>query len=374
MKFSFDEELLTLQQKMREFCRTEIAPKAAGLDAASPDQAGAMVRGHLKALGEAGFLGVGFPEDAGGSGGDLVGATMLLQEIGGVCLSTGLAVLGSVGLCARALEQWGQKPGAESLTADLLAGRAVGGCATMETGVSLDAWDLKASGDGGVVSGEKVMVLNASLGGPLICSAVEEGRAALYLLAQGAEGMTVSAPRVLMGCRGVPVADVTMSGAPAGKLSAVNGEDPVAVLRSREHLLLAALAEGVIHGLLVNAGVYARDNKAGQKPLGRHQEISFQLAEIMLFQETARMLISRCVWMMQKGDPEAAVLASCAKCYASESAVKASRAAVQIMGCDGYTAGSYVERCYRDAKILEMLGDPTERHRMYIADNVLENN
>jgi acyl-CoA dehydrogenase len=106
--------------------------------------------------------------------------------------------------------------------------------------------------------------------------------------------------------------------------------------------------------------------------MGRHQEISFKLADSMVFQETARMLIDRCVWLLEQKDPQAPVLASAAKAFAAESAVKAASHAVQIFGQEGVCAGNRAERFYRDARLMEILGDPTEKHRMFLADRVLQ--
>ena len=122
---------------------------------------------------------------------------------------------------------------------------------------------------------------------------------------------------------------------------------------------------------MITGGVYARDHQAGGKPLARHQEISFKLADTYLYQDTVQMLIYRCLWFMAENNPEAEILASGAKLFASEAAVKAADWALQIMAQDGYCQGSQAERLYRDAKLLEILGDQTEKHRMYIADQVL---
>ena len=90
-----------------------------------------------------------------------------------------------------------------------------------------------------------------------------------------------------------------------------------------------------------------------------------------LYQDTVQMLIYRCLWFMAENNPEAEVLASSAKLFASEAAVKAADWTLQIMAQEGYCQGSEGERLLRDAKLLEILGDPTEKHRMYIADQVL---
>jgi len=209
-------------------------------------------------------------------------------------------------------------------------------------------------------------------GGVKVFPAAEGNSAGLFLVAPGEAGMEISPPQAKMSCRGVPTADVTLTDCPAVKLSGKEGARPAEEIRCHEHLLFAAVAEGMIHGSLIAAGVHARDHLAGGKPMGRHQEISFKLADSMVFQETARMLIYRCVWLLEQKDPQAPMLASAAKAFAAESAVKAANHAVQIFGQEGVCAGSRAERFYRDSRLMEILGDPTEKHRMFLADRVLQ--
>ena len=375
MDFMFSEERLRMRESMKDVCAKQIAPEAAALDQASPEASLDLIRERVQALADAGVLGLGFPDRQHEKGEDLLAAVFLLQELGAVCTSTALAVLGSVELCARALHEWGTPEMRLAHLPDLLAGRTLGAFGSMEPGAGLDAWKVEtsaaAAGDGVSLSGKKLMVLNAPAAGVFVLPAIQGSDAGLFQVLPGVRGLEVSPPQAKMGCRGVPTADVTLTGCPAGKLAAPNGEEALARLRFYEHLLFAAVAEGVIRGAMVAAGVHARDHQAGGKPLGRHQEISFKLADAKVFQETACMLLYRAVWLMEERDPEAPVVASCAKVFAGESAVKAAGYAVQILGDAGCLAGSRAERFYRDAKLLEILGDPTEKHRMYIADSVL---
>jgi len=375
MNFSFGKERLENQERARAYCAAEIAPGAADLDAASPEQAASLIRQRIRGLAEAGLLGLGFPEESGGSGEDLFGPVLLLQELGGACASTALAVLTSVGLCARALQEWGTPAMREQELRELLAGRAAGAFGALEPGADVEGWAVRtaaAAAAGGVtLTGTKSLVINAPLGGIGVYPASLGGEPGLYRVKPGAAGLRVSPAQAKMGCRGVPTADVTLTDCPAEKLPAESGSLALARLRCHEHVLYAALCEGLIRGALVAAGVYARDHQAGGKPLVRHQEISFKLADGMVFQESARMLIYRCVWLMEQGDAEAPVLASAAKAFAAESAAKTAAHAVQIFGGDGCLAGSPAERFYRDAKLLEILGDTTEKHRMHVADRVL---
>ena len=293
MEFTFTEEQLDLQRRIRDCCRREIAPGAADLDEASGERAQELLRERFRSLAREDVLGLGLPAEAGGAGG----------------------------------------------------------------GVSL--------------TGEKSMVVNAPLGGPILLTASVDGVSGLFWVDPGTSGAGIGPWVPTMGCRGLPTADISLNDCAAVRLAPDGGETPVIALRGVEHLLFGAVAAGMIDAAMVTAGVHARDHRAGEKPLARHQEISFKLAETLLFKETASMLLYRCAWMMNEKMPEAPVLASSAKVFASESAVKAADWAMQITGRQGYRSGSRAERIFRDAKLLEILGDCTEKQRMHIADQVL---
>jgi len=375
MEFTLTDEQLALQQRIRDCCRKEIAPGAADLDAAPLDETKKMIRKRTKILGREGLLGLGLPEEAGGAGGDLLGAVGLYQELGEACAATALSVLSSVGLCGRAIYEWGEKAERDAYLPDLLGGEKIGACGSLEAEASLDDWGLKttASLSGSVfkLTGEKCMVLNAPVADTKILTALVDGTPTLFLVPPDAKGIEISPPQAKMGCRGVPTADLVLKDCPGVRLASGDGAGSVATLRGMEHLFFAAIATGIINAAMVTAGVHARDRLAGDKPLARHQEISFKLADTLLFQETAVMLLHRSVWMMDENNAEALVLASSAKVFASEAAVKAADWAMQITRQEGYHGGSRAERLFRDAKLFEILGDCTEKHRMFIADQVL---
>jgi alkylation response protein AidB-like acyl-CoA dehydrogenase len=375
MEFNFTEEQLELQQRIRNCCRQEFAPRAADLDTAPPDETKEMIRERTKILAREGLLGLGFPVEAGGAGADLLSTVGLYQELSEACPATALSVLSSVGLCARAVYEWGEKQEQDAYLPGLLGGEKIGACGSLEAEASLDDWGLKttasAAGNEFKLTGEKSMVLNAPVADAKILTASVDGVAALFLVSPDAKGIEISPPQAKMGCRGVPTSDLTLKDCPGVRLASGDGAGSVVTLRGVEHLLFGAVATGMINAAMVAAGVHARDRQAGEKPLARHQEISFKLADMLLFQETAVMLLHRCVWMMDEKNTEAPVLASSAKVFASEAAVRAADWAMQITGQEGYHGGSRAERLFRDAKLLEILGDCTEKHRMFIADQVL---
>jgi alkylation response protein AidB-like acyl-CoA dehydrogenase len=125
MEFRFSDEQLEIQQRIRDCCGREIAPGAADLDAASVDKAEEMIAARAKMLAQEGLLGLGIPEDRGGTGGDLLSSVVLYQELGEACPATALSVLASAGLCARALCDWGETPEQEALLKDLVRGQTL---------------------------------------------------------------------------------------------------------------------------------------------------------------------------------------------------------------------------------------------------------
>jgi alkylation response protein AidB-like acyl-CoA dehydrogenase len=375
MEFRFTDEQLEVQQRIRDCCRKKISPGAGDLDSASAQEAQGMIKERAKILAREGLLGLGLPLETGGVGGDLLSTVMLHQELGEACPATALSVLSSVGLCARALCEWGGEAERDVFMSGLLGGETIGACGDLEPEASLDAWTPKtaasSSGSGAELTGEKTMVLNGPCAGPKILTASTDGVAGLFLISPDASGLEISPPHTKLGCRGVPTADLSLKDCTAVRLAPEDGAGAVATLRALEHLLFGAVATGMINAAMVTAGVHARDHQAGEKPLARHQEMSFKLAEMLLFQETALMLLYRCVWMMEEKNAEAPVLASSVKVFASEAAVKAADWAMQISGQDGYQSGSRAERIFRDAKLMEILGDCTEKHRMFVADQLL---
>lgn len=375
MEFNLTDEQLDLQQRIRDCCLREIAPGAAELDKASAENANEMIRERIRSLGREGWLGLGLPEGPGGAGGDLLGPVLLHQELGEVCPATALGVLASAGLCARALCGWGAKAEQDAYLEGLLAGEILGAFGDMEPEASLDAWTLKTvaspSGSGFRLSGQKGMVLNAPVAGVSIVTASAEGGAGLFLVSPDAAGIERSPSHAKVGCRGVPTADVSLKDCAAVRLASEDGGESVESLRAVGHLLFGSVAAGMIRAAMVTAGVHARDHQAGDRPLARHQEVSFKLAEILVLYDTALMLLYRSLWMMNEKGAEAPVLASSSKVFASEAAVRAAEWSMQITGQEGYRSGSRAERIFRDAKLLEILGDCTEKHRMSVADQVL---
>ena len=134
---------------------------------------------------------------------------------------------------------------------------------------------------------------------------------------------------------------------------------------------MATVCLGIAVACMEAANAYSKERKTFGKPINRYQEISFKIADMMIMTDVSRLLIYRAALAKEAKDPESAVLASCAKLFASESATKISSMALQVHGGYGYIKEFPVERLYRDAKLGEIGEGASEIQRILIAKSIL---
>jgi alkylation response protein AidB-like acyl-CoA dehydrogenase len=134
---------------------------------------------------------------------------------------------------------------------------------------------------------------------------------------------------------------------------------------------MATVSLGIAVKCLEHANKYSKERTAFGKPINRFQEVAFKLADMMIMTDVSRLLIYQACWAKEMKDPDAAVLASVAKVFASESATQISSMAVQVHGGYGYIKEFAVERLYRDAKLGEIGEGTSEIQRVLIAKDLI---
>ena len=178
-----------------------------------------------------------------------------------------------------------------------------------------------------------------------------------------------------MGFRGSPTAELVFEDCEVPE-SAVLGEVGKGFIQAMQTLEfgrigMATVCLGIGAKCLDLANQYSKERKAFGRFINRYQEVSFKLADMLIMLDTARLMIYKAAWAKDNKDPEATILASCAKVFASESAVSASNMAVQIHGGYGYIKEFPVERLYRDAKLGDIGEGTSEIQRILIAKDVI---
>ncbi len=132
---------------------------------------------------------------------------------------------------------------------------------------------------------------------------------------------------------------------------------------------IAAQALGIAQGALDEAVAYARERKQFDKPISTFQGVQFQLADMATQVEAARLLVYQAAYRASHRLPYTQASAM-AKLHASETAMRVTTQAVQILGGYGYIRDFPVERMMRDAKITEIYEGTSEIQRLVIGTNL----
>jgi acyl-CoA dehydrogenase len=130
---------------------------------------------------------------------------------------------------------------------------------------------------------------------------------------------------------------------------------------------VGAQAVGIARAAYEHALAYAKERRQFGRAIVENQAIAFKLADMRMAIDAARLLVWKAAWMGRVGAPYAAAEGSQSKLFASETAVRVTDEAIQILGGAGYTRDHPVERWHRDAKIYTIFEGTSEIQRLVIA-------
>ncbi len=368
-----------LQTEMAQFAASEIAPRAMALDGCSRTEVGEFVRENLRKLGQANLLAAGLN----GERLAMVSHYVAGEELAKACASTYLAARSSIFLCGATLNLYGSAAQKERYLPGLKQASLVGALAYSEEEAGSDLKDIATTaerrGDSWVLNGEKNLVLNAPIADILLVLAKSEkgaeGGMSLFIVEKVAKGLTIGEPLDTMGVRGAPVASLSLTDCEA---LAIVGDTPgnglAQVCRVLElgRIGVAALCVGIGSACMEKATQHAKSKKASGRTIGKFQEVGFKLADMFTNNDLGRTLALRAAWAFDHDEPEAEIIASCAKLFAGEGATKVANWAMQIFAGHGYLKGTDIERLYRDARFGEIYEGTTEVQRTIIAGNELD--
>jgi butyryl-CoA dehydrogenase len=379
MTFELSSEHETFGKVIREFALAEIGPHATQWD-----------RDHhfpvdvVQKMGELGLFGLTAPEEYGGSG-DFTSLCVAIEEIGRVDQSLGITLEAAVGLGINPILNFGTGEQKQRWLPDLVAGRALAGFGLTEPGSGSDAAATATravlDGDEWVIDGAKQFITNS--GTPITsCVTVTAGTGtgedgtpeiSSIIVPSGVDGFIVEPAYDKLGWHASDTHPLTFEQCrvPAGNLLGARGRGFAQFLATLDdgRIAIAALAVGCIQAMIDMSVPYANERTAFGVPIGRKQGLAFQIADLQVMADAARLLVYKAAALRDAGRPVAEVkqAAAVAKLYATESAVTATRIATQVHGGYGFMEEYPVTRFYRDAKILEIGEGTSEIQRMLIA-------
>ena len=362
-------ERRALREMVTSFTEKEIAPHLPGWE-----DAGMLPRELHQKAAAAGLLGIGFSEEVGGSGGDIVDATIMTEAVMAGGGSTGLlASLFTHGIAIPHIVDGGSKNAdlVDRYVRPTLAGEMIGSLGITEPGGGSDVSGLTTravrDGDEYVVNGAKTFI-TSGVRSDFVTTAVRTGGSgfggiSLLVIDKGLPGFTVSKPLRKMGWHCSDTAELTFDDVrvPAGNIVGdVDGGFGLIVNQFvNERLSLATQAYATAQRSLDLAIDYSKQRETFGKPLATRQVIRHKLVEMHSRTAAARALTREAVEQAAAGASPLleAVVAKNVSVAACEWVVSE---AVQIFGGMGYMRESEVERHYRDARILGIGGGATE--------------
>ena len=356
-----------LKETAAEFVRREVTPHLDDWEAA-----GAVPRELHLAAAKQGLLGVAFPEDVGGQGGDLLDSIAVMEGCFEAGASSGLmAALFTGGIALPHLAASDDADLVARFVRPTLAGELIGSLAVTEPGGGSDVAALRTTavrdGDHFVVDGSKSFI-TSGVRADFVTTAVRtggEGHGGISLLVveKGTPGFTVDRTLSKMGWHCSDTADLGFAGCrvPVANLVGPEGTGFAQIAEQFvvERIALAVHGYGIAARCLDLTAAYCRDRETFGKPLVKNQVVRHALVEMRRQVEVAR-TYTREVARRHVSGEDVVAEACLAKQTATDCATAVCDHAVQLHGGAGYLTGTEVERHYRDARILPIGGGATE--------------
>ncbi|MFD6312125.1 acyl-CoA dehydrogenase family protein [Streptomyces nigra] len=366
------DEARDLISLVRDIAQREIRPKAA-----EEEEAGLFPRKVFTLLSDSGLLGLPYASEYGGGDQEYEVYLQVLEELAAARLTVGLGVSVHT-LASYALAAYGTEQQRGRFLPAMLGGGLLGAYCLSEPASGSDAASLRTKavrdGDDWVITGTKAWITHGGVADfyTVMARTGEEGPRGItaFLVPGDAEGVGAAPPEKKMGLKGSPTAQVHFDGVRVGddRRLGEEGQGFAIALSALDsgRLGIAACAIGVAQAALDEAVAYATQRRQFGKPIADFQGLRFMLADMATQIEAGRALYLAAARLRDEGRPFAKQ-AAMAKLHCTDTAMKVTTDAVQILGGYGYTADFPAERYMREAKVLQIVEGTNQIQRMVIA-------
>jgi alkylation response protein AidB-like acyl-CoA dehydrogenase len=370
------EEASDLLALTRDICADKLAPRAS-----ADEESATFPRDVFRLLGSSGLLSLPFPEEYGGGAQPYEVYLQVLEEIARAWMSVGVGV--SVhSLASYAVVNRGSDEQRRAWLPDMLGGEQLGAYCLSEPQAGSDVSGIRTravrDGDHYVVDGVKAWISHGSHADfyLLFARTSDDPRGGLsaFHVPTGLDGLTFGAPEKKMGMTASPTTQVVFEGVhvPAERLVGAEGDGMAVALSALDagRLGIAACAVGLAQAALDEAASYATERQQFGRVIADFQGLQFLLADMAAAVESARATYLYAARLRDAGR-RFSRLASVAKLVATDTAMKVTTDAVQVLGGYGYTRDFPVERYMREAKVTQIFEGTNQIQRMVIARDLL---
>jgi alkylation response protein AidB-like acyl-CoA dehydrogenase len=377
--FLLSEEHEEFRGALRRFAEKEIAPHAA-----DADEREAYPQASLDALRDSGLVRALYPAEHGGDAGDILTAALVIEEVARACGSSALtALVTRTGIAA--LIAHGTDDLRNRVLPPVVAGEQQASYCLSEPNAGSDAASMTTravrDGDQWVLNGRKAWITSAGVSHVYTVFAKTDPAAgsrsiSAFVVEADRPGLSIGKLEHKIGLRGSPTGEVVLDdvAVPAENLIGDEGRGFQYALEAldRSRPIVAAQAVGIAQGALDVAGGYVLERRQFDQRIADFQGIQFILADMATELEAARLLVYAACARIDAGAPGITKASSMAKLFATDTAMRVTTDAVQLLGGAGITREFPVERMMRDVKITQIYEGTNQIQRVVIARQLLD--
>jgi alkylation response protein AidB-like acyl-CoA dehydrogenase len=376
MEFDLEKSQKEIQKAVREFAKGEFDKELAQ----EMDKTGTFPTRIWQNAAELGFIGIHFPEDFSGGGMGVLENTLIAEAFSKTDSTIGAAIMLSC-FAADYLWRFGSDEQKETFLPDVMEGKMLSGAAYYgaepQPGSMYRGPVAEKISHGWRLSGDIEYVINGGKSGfyCVLCSGADNtNHLNLVMIKDGLDGVGFDGPYDKLGLRMTPTARMTLDNvtiSPEDLIGKENqGAKQVKRILAESWVLIAALALGTAQGALDRSLDYVKQREQFGRKIARFQVTQHKLAEMASQIEQIRFLSYAAAKSFDGRKPDVK-LAAMAKLGATRTAVAVASESVQLLGGYGYMTEYDVERFYRDAKTLELIGGNAVNLKNVIAENVI---
>ncbi|MFY9586764.1 MAG: acyl-CoA dehydrogenase family protein [Actinomycetota bacterium] len=371
----FTPEHDALRSSIRSFIERELQPYAEEWEAAGnfPDWV-------FEKMGDAGFLGLSYPEQYGGSGGDYISTLVLKEEMvrvgsGGV----GMAVAVQTDMATPPIFKFGTEEQKQEYLVPAIKGRKIACLGISEPNAGSDVANIETvavrDGSDWVINGRKIFITNGVRA--QFCTLVARTDKpsgyhgfSLFIVPTNTKGWQVSRRLDKLGMHSSDTAEIVMEDMrlPSDALLGEEGKGFYQIMWELQGERLVASA-GAVSGaqlLFDRCLQYVKEREAFGQPIGKFQTMAHRLAEMATEIEAARRMVYDAVWKVNKGEYPVREI-SMAKLYTGVVGNKITNQAMQIFGGAAYLMDLPIQRAWRDSRVMRIGGGADEIMREIIS-------
>lgn len=377
MDFDFTEEQIMFKEQVIKFARKEILPRVQ-----ENDLNATFDRESWRLMGEFGLLGLHFPEELGGSGGDVITSVLAGEAMGegandgGLTLSYGAHTF----LCADNIYVHGTEEQKKKYIPKLASGEWIGCMGLTEPSAGSDVASMKTRaekvGNTYVLNGSKTFITNATLADVAVVYAktdTEAGHAGIscFIIEKGTPGFTTGKPFHKMGTHSSPTSELFFEDCaiPATNLLGMEGNGFMMAMMTVEwdRSALVAPVLGAMTVIMEKCTRFALDREQFGRPIAKFQATKHKLADMKIFTEALHQLVYRIGWYKQQGRPLNHLEAAVTKLFVGDWSLKPANDALILHGGYGYCHEYDVERFFRDGRLAPIGGGTSDIQKMIIS-------